>query len=438
MQMPKVLIFGQPFNNRHGGGITLSNLFKDWDKDRLAVAASGHVMYNVTTDVCETYYQLGSKEYRWRFPFRYLQRKFHSGLLRIDRTGNAESGNKELGLRYYFVNSIFYPALEWLGIYHCAAVYSMSDQFKTWLKDYNPQILYLQVSSYDTIVFARQLQNFLEIPSVLHMMDDWPSTISQKGPFRKVWEKKIDRELRSLMDKSSLLLSISDAMSDEYFRRYNKVFVPFHNPIDTKVWAEKRKLTYSFKDKIVRILYSGRIGPGITDSLVEIAETLDEIAIPGITLKFHIQSPSANPEIIKSLLKFQCTVLNPIADYSELPEIYSNADILLIANDFDQKGLAFLLYSMPTKASEYMISGTPVLVYSPSLTAVSKFFSQNECGCCVTDKNRTTLKQSITNLVTNEEYRKSLGNKANMLAIELFNAELVRSKFHHLLTSLLR
>lgn len=436
MQFPKVLIFGHPFNKMHGGGITLTNLFKGWPNDKIAVVATGHLMFGLSTEVCNTYYQLGSDAFRWRFPLSLLQKKFSSGLMDNNELPVASNGHVKPGIRYTLVNNYFYPSLEWLGLYHDASSIRLTQDFKKWLNSYNPQILYLLVSTRETILFARQLCSYLDIPAVIHMMDDWPSTISQKGPFRKYWGKKIDRELRSLMDDASLLLSISDAMSEEYLRRYDKVFVPFHNPIDTKVWAEKRKITYSLSDNIVRILYSGRIGPGITDSLVEIAETLDEIVIPGITLKFHIQSPSANPEIIKSLLKFRCTVLNPIADYSELPEIYSNADILLIANDFDQKGLAFLLYSMPTKASEYMISGTPVLVYSPAPTAVSKFFSQNECGCCVTEKDRTKLKEAITELVTNEQYRKSLGDKANRLASELFNAEIVRTKFHHLLKSI--
>lgn len=76
MSLPKVLIFGQPFNNTHGGGITLSNLFKGWEKDKIAVAATGHLMYNVTTDVCDIYYQLGNKEFKWRFPFNLIQRNF--------------------------------------------------------------------------------------------------------------------------------------------------------------------------------------------------------------------------------------------------------------------------------------------------------------------------------------------------------------------------
>jgi len=28
------------------------------------------------------------------------------------------------------------------------------------------------------------------VPSVIHIMDDWPSTISKKGIFKNYWEKK--------------------------------------------------------------------------------------------------------------------------------------------------------------------------------------------------------------------------------------------------------
>ena len=85
MSLPRVLIFGQPFNDKYGGGITVTNLFKGWDRERIAVAATGHLMYGVTTDVCDNNYQLGIEEFRWIFPFSLLQRKFKSGRLSFDK-----------------------------------------------------------------------------------------------------------------------------------------------------------------------------------------------------------------------------------------------------------------------------------------------------------------------------------------------------------------
>ena len=433
MQLPRVLIFGQPFNNKHGGGITLSNLFRGWDKDKIAVAATGHVMKNVTTDVCNTYYQLGIKEYKWRFPFNLIQKKFPSGLKSFASNLDSESESNKSEFRNAFVNKVFYPILEWFGLYHNAAGLRISDNFRKWLKEYKPELLYLQVSSLDTIVFACELKAYLNIPSVIHMMDDWPSTISKRGPFRRFWYNRIDSELRSLFDQTDLFLSISEAMSDEYEKRYNKTFIPFHNPIDTSGWRNHIKKNYKLSGTNGKILYSGRIGPGITSSLIEIAKAIDKINSDDLSLKFHIQSPTAAPEVIKSLLDHECTVINPVADYADLPEIYSSVDILVIANDFNDKAISFLRYSMPTKASEYMISGTPILIYSPHETAVSKFFLHNECGCCVTEQDAGQLINALKVLISDEHYRTTLGNNAIRIASDLFDGKKKRDEFRQLL-----
>ena len=39
MNYPKVLIIGQYFHTESGGGITMTNLFKGWDKEKIASAA---------------------------------------------------------------------------------------------------------------------------------------------------------------------------------------------------------------------------------------------------------------------------------------------------------------------------------------------------------------------------------------------------------------
>jgi len=433
MHLPRVLIFGQPFNKRHGGGITLSNLFMDWDKDKLAVAATGHVMNHVTSDVCRIYYQLGNVEHRWKFPFNLFQRKFESGLLTFEDNKEHSIRKSKSGIRYFLVNKLFYPTLEWFGLYHNAAQLRLSDGFKEWLLEYKPELLYLQVSSLDTIAFARQLKEFLGIPSVIHMMDDWPSTISKGGLFANFWHKRIDKEFRTLLDQTDLFLSISGAMTDEYMERYNRIFIPFHNPIDTSIWKNHNKKNHKPDRDNIKILYSGRIGPGITNSLVEVAKAVENINQRGLGLKFHILSPGADPDIVNRLRRHESIVIDPVADYSELPRLYSNADILVIANDFDEKGISFLRFSMPTKASEYMISGTPVLVYSHYETAVSKFFLHHNCGCCVTSQNPEHLSDALIKLIINEEYRNTLSYNAVRIASELFDAEKKRKEFQQLL-----
>src|SRR5690606_15648564 len=129
--LPKVLIVGQPFNSDTGGGITLSNLFGGWDKDRLAVVCSGYLI-NESTDLetCSNYYQLGQKEHKWVFPFNLIKRKYYSGpinvALRDDQSStiavSAPNWRKKLIINY------FYPMLSFFGVYDYFSSISLSPE----------------------------------------------------------------------------------------------------------------------------------------------------------------------------------------------------------------------------------------------------------------------------------------------------------------------
>ncbi|MBE0655883.1 MAG: glycosyltransferase, partial [Bacteroidales bacterium] len=336
--------------------------------------------------------------------------------------------------------NLFYPVLKWLGFFHSLAKIRITPGLKGWLADFNPEIVYLQVSTRDTILFAMELKEYLKVPSVIHIMDDWPSTVSKRGILNKYWDRIIDREFRKLLDGTDLFLSISEAMSSEYRKRYAKDFIAFHNPIDIQFWTQKSKTDHMVNKEHVKVLFSGRIGIGVAESLLDLGLVVESLNNAALNVKLYIQSPSNDKKILDRLRKLKSVVINPVAEYSELPAIFSNADILAITNDFDRESIDYLKYSMPTKASEYMISGTPILVYSHSETAVSRFFTANKCGYCISERNSDKLRDGLMLLIENEQYRQDISANAVMIAKELFDANTVRLKFQDLLrtTSLIK
>ena len=437
MDFPRVLIYGQPFNNRHGGGITLTNLFKGWPKNKIAVADTGHMMYDITTEVCDKYYQMGSDEYKWLFPFNLIQKKYPSGLKSINSEKAKSSKKAKSNLRYAVVNNVFYPFLQWFGVFHFIIRIKMSTQFRNWLSEFKPDLLYLQVTTRESVLFVSGLIDYLKVPAVIHFMDDWPSTIAGNGLFRHYWGRKIDKELKCLLNKVDLHLSISDAMSAEYKERYSKNFIAFHNPIDTGFWLPHTKEDFSVEKENVKILCSGRIGQnGVSESLIEVATAIDKMNEDGFRIKFHIQTSTKEKAILERLGKHGCVVFNKFADYSQLPVIFSNVDLLLIANDFNSMSQLYLKYSMPTKASEYMISGTPVMVYSSEVTAVSKFFREFECGYCVSIQGEEEIMKALQFFIDNKEYRERISKKAVQVALDKFDASRVREQFQSLLVNL--
>jgi len=116
-----------------------------------------------------------------------------------------------------------------------------------------------------------------------------------------------------------------------------------------------------------------------------------------------------------------------------MPSLLASYDLLFLPLDFDEDGIRFAKLSMPTKTSEYMISGTPILIYSPEETALAKFFIDNNCGYCVTHQSKEELEKAIQFLISNQGYRQEISCNAVKLATEKFDSEKVRQEFQKLL-----
>jgi len=431
MNYPKVLIIGEQFDRRSGSGITLSNLFWGWNINNIAVASSE--IFSPDVSVCNKYYYLGYQEIKWKFPFnlKLITQKKKPGLTADLLKNNqmafvkpSESGLKKIQNKVITIS----------GILHRRREIIISQEFKNWVNDFAPELIYTQLSSFELIEFVSKFQKEFNLPLVIHIMDDWPKTIvdGQKFIFKHYWKALIGKKLKNLFNNADLLLSISDAMSDEYKIRYSLNFIPFHNPIDLNHWSSGVIKDYNRKD-VFRILYAGRIGNGLRNSLFEVASAISEI-LENNTFKIELQIQATSDDgILDKLKKFNFVKINPPVEYTDLPKIFSGADLLLLPNDFDKKSINFLKYSMPTKASEYMASGTPILLYSHPDTAVAKHALKNNWAFVVSENSYQKLKVAIKKLYEEMELRKNVGVSAQRFAFEHYDSTIVRAYFRDVL-----
>lgn len=433
MPLPKVLILNQPFNNDSGGGITLTNLFAGWERDKLGVACSGHLLKdNIDTTICNAYYQLGNKENKWRFPFNYLQGKYTSGLLKFNDQRIQNLTPRKSKLRIRLIRNVFYPTLEYIGLLPYVYKTTLSDNFCTWLNEFNPSVIYAQASSLDDILFCLSVHSYLNKPLIFHMMDDWPSTIN-KGIFKKFWQKKIDGEFRILLNRADVLMSISDFMAQEYKNRYEKEFITFHNPINIEFWKKHQRTNYELSNS-PSILYAGRIGLGIDTSLELISKAIQQVNKElKISIKFVIQSQK-KPLWIN---KYNCVEHSEFVAYNHLPQVFSSADFLILPYDFSSESIEFIKYSMPTKAPEYMVSGTPIIIFAPAVTAVVKYANKYGWAKVITKNNIGNISQEIKELIAKKELRQQIAQRAITIAEENHNLINVTDHFKKIILSLI-
>ena len=434
MSLPKVLIINQPFNKNTGGGITLSNLFAGWDNDKVAVISVGHLLNNLDYSICKNIYQLGQKESKVMFPLNLVQKKFISGPFKIEE--NLIGGSlpvKKSKLREKFVYGIFYPFLTYIGIFHSFSRSVVSAELIKWIEEFNPDVVYAQVSSMETILFCKELRSRVKKPLVIHMMDDWPTTISNKGLFKKYWKTKIDKELRALLNSASILMSISDEMSKAYKTRYHLDFIPFHNPIDIEFWKKYQRKNYELSDS-PGILYAGRIGPGIQDSLKSIALAIQLVNTElNISMKFFLQT-SEKPLWVN---EYSCVEHQGFVAYNDLPKIFSEVDFLILPYDFSEESTNFIRYSMPTKATEYMMSGTPIIIFSPQDTAIVKYAEMYHWAVIVTENKVKVLAEAIKNTIQNKQIREYITTNAKLVAEQHHGSKLITRNFQKVISSLL-
>ena len=434
MTFPKVLILNQPFNSSTGGGITLSNLFSGWKKEHLAVVCHNYLLENIDLSICDNYYQLGYKEHSYTFPFNLIKKKHFSGQLKFDlnRPQAENTTTPRSSLRINVITKYFFPVLKYLGLYNNISYIHISAGLKEWLNNFNPDVIYAQATSREEVGFVLLVKDLLKKPLIFHMMDDWPEMIAEKGLFKQKEKLRNGISFKKVMDVSNVLMSISEQMSNVYLQRYGKTFLPFHNPINLDFWQGHQRKQYDITSDPV-ILYAGRLGLGINESLKLIAKAITRVnAELNVAISFVLQTREAPPWI----LDFKCMEHKPFVDYEDLPRAFSSADILIIPYDFSPQSLQFFGYSMPTKATEYMISGTPIIIFAPAETAIVKYAEKYNIARVVTTDDADYLFDAIKELILNKDLRKVIATNAIKLARKNHSSEEVTRDFRNVICKL--
>lgn len=425
MKKPKILIFGQSFNSNTGGGITLSNLFCDWNKEDLAVLCTSYSLGNISEDICENYYFIGSEENNFIFPFNYLQRSRPSGNVPLSKFSNIDTSSRKRGLRTQIIEGVFYPFLDWSGLVHVISRISLTSNLINWVKNFNPDILYIQVSTRESLKFGILLSARLNIPFVVHQMDDWMASIGYKCLMGNHWKNKIEMEFKSLVQEADCCMSISDLMGKDYEEKYGKEFVTFHNPVDLDKWYPVQKQKFNKRKEFI-ILYAGRTGFGIGSSLKSFAAAVELYnQSSDVVINFYIQTF----EELSWVRSFKHTFYKELIPYDQLPNLFQNVNLLLLPCDFSNKAIRFLRLSMPTKAPEYMISGTPILVLAPKETAIFQYSKDFEWAF-TSDSDEVNHLVSVLRNIENDDIKKyNTTQKAMSLAIERHSGPVVRARF---------
>ena len=409
---PKILVVTPTrFNLKAGGGVTMGNLFRGWPKEKIAQVYSTEFIKPDTT-VCEKYIT-GRFDLSKKTP---LNSKYLDDFLNSkDNKFFLKSNSIDISDIVKRIKNVFKPEV----IYTDA-------------RDNPPYYLWL----------GRILAKEFNIPYVVHVMDDWPNRFSLNNNNvldNLIHKTNFTQELKNLFSDSSLNICISPEMCTEYEARYGHKFIPFHNTIDLEDWIHNEKF-YDQEDETFTITYIG----AVTDdkelfSLIDIKNAVIELNEQGYDCQFNIYTADPWKEnAIKHLTWKDKIGYAGFLKKEDLPLTLTQSDLLVLPINFDENSLSYIGLSIQTKVPEYMASGTPSLVYAPSISPNSRYAREEGWGLTVEKQDHDLLVQTIKELIQNEELRQRLGTKGRALAQKNHDATKVRESFKNSIQSIIQ
>lgn len=426
------LIFGE----YNGGAVTLSNLFKKFRKNDLAVIAQDSMACLSDLHYCSKVYQLGALEKRSGLLFKLSNPGLFSGpITKQDiRNSQVEIKEKHGSLFYRIAYYGLRACANFCGLNHSIYHYEISDRLDEWINDFKPDIIYTQLASVPMMRFVRDLNDRYNIPLVIHMADDWPTVINRPNLMYFKWKKTIKKELQILFSKASLCMGISEGMEREYGRRYGLELKTFYNPIDIKKW-----LPYQKKDwRIVaecRILYLGSINIFNNKTLQRFAQAVERLNESGQKVRFDLYSRQYNDPIARPLRNKRGVGLKPPVKHASLPKLVSNYDLNLLPLNFDKISKRLTDFSFSTKTSEYMISAVPIIVCANSKSEYYRHAEKYGWGVVIESNEIKKIEAVLQILIDNKKLREMIARNATEYAKNNCEVEPVSNEFKNLIVS---
>lgn len=300
--------------------------------------------------------------------------------------------------------------------------------------DFAPDvILYRPVPNTAALhALAMEMVRSDDAPLISWLMDDWTARMEAEDP--QGWAR-MKPDLEELLQRSALRLSISEAMSEAFVRRYGRPFTPLANGIDPADWPTVPKR--SAVDGIFRLRYAGGIASDMNrKSLLQIAEAVERIAASKQKISFQIVTqPWWIDQVKEEFARWRHTQLLPATmkptDYRNW---ISQADAVTIAYNFDAASMRYVRYSMANKTPECLASGAPILAYGPQEIATIRYLAEGDLARVVDREGVEAVEAELRALIANPVEAQALAARGRARAVERHDLRQLRARLYEMVT----
>lgn len=293
------------------------------------------------------------------------------------------------------------------------------------IRAFSPQVIYTVGESVATLRLAYQLSEKLEIPIVIHFMDNWKHSIEwASNPLLKRYQKKLSRYCDLCYTRTTECIAIGERMAEAYEKETGVKHRIIMNSVDTQKWF----CTPRQDDGMTHFIYAGGLHLGRENALRTIGECIERLNEKGgYRADFSIYTSDNNIDLYSAKFNhLNSTFFRKAIPHDQIHTAYQDSDVLVHVESNALFNNEFFKYSVSTKIPEYMATGRPILFYGPENIYLFGFLRNNQLAYTVKDEEE--IESVLMELIIHKENKYS-ENARNYVA-QHFDVSVARQRFY--------
>ena len=379
---PKILIVSRDVWNDTTAS-TLTNLFEDYDPDKLAYLYIETKTPN--SNCCHRYFQISEfalvhKLYKWRTKTGHAiyTKEQDITVLNNEKIAAQEAaimqyvrGHRSFG--FTFAREFLWSINGW-----------KSKELRQFVQDFNPDVVFITGSPLILMNrLSRYVTNIAGKPYCVYEMDEvYPTKRWGWNPFKSIYRMFLRKNVKRLIKGASQLFVISPKMKREYDALFDTDSTILTKGIDFS------KISYHSKSihMPIQMVYMGQVIYDRISSLELIGKALDEINKDEkkIVLNIYTRNP-IEAQRKEEMTRNGSVVFQKTVPYAEVQQVIDRNDVVVFVESLrdEYKNVARLSFS--TKITDYLASGKCIFAVGPSDSAPIDYFLQNDSAIVACD-----------------------------------------------------
>jgi glycosyltransferase involved in cell wall biosynthesis len=214
----------------------------------------------------------------------------------------------------------------------------------------------------------------------------------------------------------------------------------FHNFPDNRCFPEDAssmiaKHPVSKSNPLILTFIGGLYSYLHKDSIEDILNTVSKLNSEGSPIEMHLYGERYPKSFLEEEISqkgvFHHGLVMPL---EKKYEIIKNSHAFVIPSSFDPKINQDYQYSFPTKLTEFIASGKPLIYYGPNNTAASNFCKKHKGIILIDTKSQNSIFNTLSRLINDYQNLKSASEENSESIKDTLSKEIILNNFHnHLL-----